>query len=598
MNCPQCNQPMRILGRHWVCGEHDAPMFVPVVIQPAGGSGNDWLAEVIEQYPYPLACAYRRLRDDVLAHTDDRDALRQLIRLKDCVETLVKYVTLVVLSARLDRRNPIDALDRQVIEKLVAPSLGTWAQGILQPLVRAASTHADARLAPLVAYTTGKFFAEIQEFTAFRNAVLGHGLVRDPREDRHDLSEWLPRLNRLLVPTGFLAAWELVQTNRRPEGAAADGPDHNPAGPVLRSWMGADAESQIQPARAEPPETLAAALSAASHPGEFLLATGQGRPISLYPFIYLLICPRCADTDRLFVYDGQKRYDNNKQEASMIEHTAGHKCAFAEPGKALAERFDQEMLLEYYRSHRRNFEVLEGKLAEFDFAAYRQRIPHFVGRRPLLEAIGRFVGGEPAAAQAKEDGEAQAEASPVGVFDRGYFLLVAAAGMGKTAVLTHWIDHNNVCPLPIRFFWRRGRDLTTLDFLRHMYHGLLKKHNIEDQDPLQPDNENDYRRKLDSLLKLVSQRYLADGEREVIVVDGLDEAGDGSARRGPWRRFPVSCRRGYTSFCPRARCGSWTRWPASRGCYDTPCRPTRLGTGPMCGSTSRCSCARSWKPGR
>ena len=205
-------------------------MFVPVVIQPAGGSGNDWLAEVIEQYPYPLACAYRRLRDDVLAHTDDRDALRQLIRLKDCVETLVKYVTLVVLSARLDRRNPIDALDRQVIEKLVAPSLGTWAQGILQPLVRAASTHADARLAPLVAYTTGKFFAEIQEFTAFRNAVLGHGLVRDPREDRHDLSEWLPRLNRLLVPTGFLAAWELVQQTAGRKGQPRTDPITTPPG--------------------------------------------------------------------------------------------------------------------------------------------------------------------------------------------------------------------------------------------------------------------------------------------------------------------------------------------------------------------------------
>jgi hypothetical protein len=162
----------------------------------------------------------------------------------------------------------------------------------------------------------------------------------------------------------------------------------------------------------------------------------------------------------------------------MLENVGGHKETFEEPARGLAERFDEGLLLECYRSWRSHFEVLEGKLSEFDFNEYRRRVRAFVGRRPLLEAINAFVEGLP------------------GCQDRGYFLLVAEPGLGKTAVLTHWIDHNDACPLPIRFFWRRGRNLTGFDFVRHIYHGLLRKHRIADEDP--PRGEKDYPRKLDS----------------------------------------------------------------------------------------------------
>ncbi len=260
--------------------------------------------------------------------------------------------------------------------------------------------------------------------------------------------------------------------------------------------------------------------------GEFLVVPSAGRPFSVYPFVYLLICPRCADAQRLFVYDSQKRFTTARKETNMVEHTAGHKCAFEDPGKALAVRFDEDMLLEYYRQHRRNFEVLEGKLTEFDFDTYRRRIPFFVGRRPVLEAISSFINGRAVDVSTEVEGP----------FDRGYFLLVAEAGIGKTALLTHWIDNNGVCGEPIRFFWRRGRNLTTFDFLRHVYHGLLAKHNIEDQDP--PEEEDDYRKKLDSLLKTISERYLSEGEREVIVVDGLDEAGNSLDRQRALAAIP------------------------------------------------------------
>src|SRR5262249_17367131 len=167
-----------------------------------------------------------------------------------------------------------------------------------------------------------------------------------------------------------------------------------------------------------------------------------------------------------------------------------------------------------------HFEVLEGKLSEFDFDTYRRRVEHFIGRRPVLEAIDAFLNHQPVPLP-------HGPAPPV---DRGYYLLVAEPGLGQTALWAHRVDHNDVCPVPIRFFWRRGRDLTAFDFLRHVYHGLVRKHNIADQEPPQEELK-DYERKLDSLLKLISAKYLAEGEREVIVIDGLDEAGDGHARK-------------------------------------------------------------------
>ena len=508
MHCPECQRSMVIMGRHWICGFHDPPVFRPVETASAAPTSVDWLSQVETGYPFPIAVSCRRLREDISAHVEDRDALRQLIRLKDCVETTVKYLSLVALSARLARGNPADALDKQIRERLVWPSLGTWIQRILLPLVQSPEMRDDASMAPLAVLDGGSILNELREFTSLRNRVLGHGIVRDPREDRADLNAWVPRINRVLDELRFLADWPLAQVQSIERQNVV-------------SWMGADADGDVVPLESQ----RDAAIEAATRNGEFLLLLPDGRAISLYPFISLLICPRCSDQNRLFLYDSQRRYTTARKQTEMIEYSGGHKSAFDEIGQALGERFDEELLLEYYRNHRRHFEVLEGKLAEFDFDTYRQRVRHFVGRKPLLEIIENFLSGQPTD-------------TPPGSreFDRGYFLLIAEAGIGKTALLTHWIDNNDVCPVPIRFFWRRGRNLNAFDFHRHLYQGLLRKHNITDEDP--PQNERDYPRKVDSLLKLVSGNYLTTGEREVIVIDGLDEAGDERARRDALQAIP------------------------------------------------------------
>ena len=273
----------------------------------------------------------------------------------------------------------------------------------------------------MVAFGTGAVFGTLQEFTALRNEVIGHGVVRSPREDRADVNAWLPRVNDLLAKARFLADWELVQAVTPP-----------------RAWTGADAEVVPRPARTDPARLAAAA----PRPGEFLVATPEGRPISLYPFLDLLICPRCSHARRPFLYDSQARYTPERKQVAMTEPVGGHKETHDAPARGLAERFDEALLLEYYKRFREHFEQLEGKLTEFDFEAYRKRVPHFVGRRPVLEALDAFFNHRPV----------PLPEGPAPAVDRGYFVLVAEPGLGKTALLTHWIDHNDVCPLPVRFF--------------------------------------------------------------------------------------------------------------------------------------------------
>ena len=42
---------------------------------PIGTTGPEWLSEVVAAYPFPIARAYQGLRDDLIAHQSDRDAL-------------------------------------------------------------------------------------------------------------------------------------------------------------------------------------------------------------------------------------------------------------------------------------------------------------------------------------------------------------------------------------------------------------------------------------------------------------------------------------------------------------------------------------------
>ncbi|MBI2301067.1 MAG: hypothetical protein HYU66_19320 [Armatimonadetes bacterium] len=221
MDCPTCQQPLTIHGTFWFCGRHDPPYCAPVETpQPE----LVWLPEVVCSYPFPLARRYHALREAATADASPVAAFRQLNLLKDVVETLVKYLAVVALAARLDRHDPPDPLDQKILENLVRPSLGTWSAGILQPLVKAPGTRSDPRMAPLVHYADNALFTSLQEFTNWRNLVLGHGLTRSPLEDRADLDRWLPAVNDWLAGAGFLADWPLLE-----------------AGDPPRLWMGAEA---------------------------------------------------------------------------------------------------------------------------------------------------------------------------------------------------------------------------------------------------------------------------------------------------------------------------------------------------------------------
>jgi len=43
---------MTIVGRHWICGLHDPPVFVPVVDQVTGTNKAEWRDDVVANYPF------------------------------------------------------------------------------------------------------------------------------------------------------------------------------------------------------------------------------------------------------------------------------------------------------------------------------------------------------------------------------------------------------------------------------------------------------------------------------------------------------------------------------------------------------------------
>lgn len=103
----------------------------------------------------------------------------------------------------------------------------------------------------------------------------------------------------------------------------------------------------------------------------------------------------------------------------------------------------------------------------------------------------------------------------------GIFLFTAPPGVGKTAFQAQWVtDH----PHTVHFFYRATVGVTDPDeCVKSLYQELLAKLGIQEVNPTADPVE--LRRKFERLLEKVSNRCNRTGEKEVLIVDALDEAG-------------------------------------------------------------------------
>ena len=140
--------------------------------------------------------------------------------------------------------------------------------------------------------------------------------------------------------------------------------------------------------------------------------------------------------------------------------------------------------------------------------------------------------------------------------DRGYFEIVAEAGLGKTALAAEIARRANAIPF---FASASGGHTRPEQFLTHMCGALITRHNLDyDHLPARAGSDAAF---LDCILREVSGR--GPGRREILVVDALDEADDPHIGANPLLLPPSLPARVYVVVTRRPPAPELLRYPGT-----------------------------------
>src|SRR5262249_3448284 len=161
------------------------------------------------------------------------------------------------------------------------------------------------------------------------------------------------------------------------------------------------------------------------------LATGPTEVFDLYPFLCYLPSPTLPD--RLHFYDSVYRYQATRKAATVLEYDEGWKHHREEPIAGLEQAFTAELLAGAMKRQRERLAVIEGRVASF--WEILERHAEIVGRRFAVTRVQEFLRRR----------------------ECGVLVITAEPGKGKTALLSHLIEHvfGDHVPLPVHFFYRR-----------------------------------------------------------------------------------------------------------------------------------------------
>ncbi len=444
--------------------------------------------EITARLPFPLAVSLEKLRGSVRSG----EVLEALLSLRDSVELLVRYAVLVLLAA--GARSLSRTEQEEVARELVRPALGAWTALLRSLPEKLRPTPLDARfVGPVTSWLAadgGRAAKTLSDFVPFRNDVLGHGARRSPAEYRKFLDEWAGRLTAVVESAAFLCDLVLVRVE--------DG--------RLFRWTGPGEPAEGGPAPEDLPER------------EFGLLR-EGSFLSLHPFLALLRCPEDLAA-QIFVYDSQRRWDRSRRVVTVLEYEGGHRAGFDDLGEALETRWDEAILLAAFRSARARYERIEKDVVPSATLVESLR-RGFTGRERILASIGRFL----------REG------------DSGIVLVVGPPGTGKSALSARVAQDD---PLGAHFFFRREDPLSAEAMVRHFLAHLSRRYEITDTDPVAGPEQA--RIKLANLLAVLSSSFLAPGEKELLVVDALDEAGGDRERQAAVDALPKRLPKGVFLF--------------------------------------------------
>jgi tetratricopeptide (TPR) repeat protein len=281
----------------------------PVAAEPfciTLASSPDWVAEVVNDWPGPIAHEYDRLRR--LLQADQLVA--SVWQLKDVAEVLIRFPACVMARDILEHGSD-RAFQDETRRTLLGPpmSMGTW-QTLAQTLAAHIVTHdGDDFFAPQVA---GLFWAKKGEgdgkgtpsnrlanaLTAWRNESFGHGAFRaDLTEFEGELKDNLGQLHRELGH--HRDAWQGLVLQR------ADGTPLTGAASIVP-------HQDAEPAHAETSEPLA-------------LVRDGGGELGLAPYVQLRRCTVCDCRD-VFLFDWRKidKDKRGRDKYRFIDYRAGH----------------------------------------------------------------------------------------------------------------------------------------------------------------------------------------------------------------------------------------------------------------------------------
>ena len=139
-------------------------------------------------------------------------------------------------------------------------------------------------------------------------------------------------------------------------------------------------------------------------------------------------------------------------------------------------------------------------LFTYDFSRWiTEKTKDFVGRQSLIESINRFIADN----------------------QRGYFVISAKPGMGKTALAAYLVQQNNY----IHHFNIRSEGINKpQDFLRNICVQIISRYDMNDEYPQLPPEASQNSNFLLQLLNKISESKLKPNNKNlVIIVDALDE---------------------------------------------------------------------------
>jgi hypothetical protein len=438
------------------------------------------LSNIDDLYPLPIAQTYRSL---ALVCAQGASRVERFLRLKDCFETVSRYLALALVAVYVNSGGRNTETDRSIIRKLVRPSTGDWPTLVaeLAPLLADIGHPLASEMYRTFFVSTERagrkphrrkqVMSDLLDFSGIRNEYLGHGLTRQASEYESIVDKWGRKINNILLEANFLTQWDLIYSMGVSSG---------------EKWMGHAQPEYVLSFDRDLPSDLA---------GRFLLVK-HNDIVDLNPFMLRLRCPNC-NAIRLCVYDSQHKYTDVKKTVRLVEFPEAHRFSSSEPISQLEAIFGSSLLKQEYISIYAKLREVEGRI--LDQSKLIEEHADIVGRSFLDEQIDQFLSDKP----------------------KGIFLLTGQPGIGKTAYLSNYVKQHTRCPY---FFFSRASGFTSLDdAAKSIYYQILE---LLDRTDLSPaENASEQFVKLRNLLMSLDSSALAKAtNRLVIVLDAIDEA--------------------------------------------------------------------------